>query len=519
MLIVTTLLVLIRQGRTQESYDIILRNGHVLDGSGNPWFRADVALRGVRIVAVGDLADASAEREINVAGLYVAPGFIDSHSHSAKGLASQDRSHAHPLLAQGVTTVLINPDGGGPVDLAQQREALMKDELGVNVAQLVPHGSIRREVLGMADRLATAEELNRMRNLVRQGMEQGAFGLSSGPFYAPGSYSDTWELVELAKVSSEYGGLYTSHIRDESNYTIGVVAAVDEVIQIAREADLPAVVTHIKVLGPPVWGYSFAVVQRIERARSEGLEVYADQYPYLASATALGAALLPRWAQAGGRDSLLMRLDNPDIMAKIRNAIGENLLRRGGAERIQFRRFQPDSSVEGRTLADVSAEWNMDPIETSIKMFRIGNPRIVSFNMHKRDVETFMVQPWIMTSSDGAYPRWGEGVPHPRAFGAFPRKLRKYVIEEGVMDLATAIRGMTSLPAQVFRIRDRGRVREGAYADLVVFDLKRLRDRATFTDPFHLSEGMVYVFVNGQAAILDGKFTNIMAGQVLSLKP
>jgi N-acyl-D-amino-acid deacylase len=234
------------------TFDLLIRNGYVLDGSGNPWFRADIAVRGDRIAAVGHLAGASARREIDATGLYVTPGFIDVHSHAGTALDDPERSPAQPLLAQGITTVFINPDGGGEVDLTAQREALLRDSLGVNVGQLVPHGSVRAAVIGMADRLATEAELDSMRLLVRQGMEAGAFGLSSGPFYAPGSFSDTRELVELAKVAAEYGGVYTSHIRDESNYSIGLEAAVEEVITVAREADLPGIVTHIKALGPPV---------------------------------------------------------------------------------------------------------------------------------------------------------------------------------------------------------------------------------------------------------------------------
>src|SRR5690606_6005485 len=231
------------------------------------------------------------------------PGFIDVHSHAGPGLATRELSGARPLLAQGITTVFVNPDGGGPVDLVQQRRDLLEHGLGVNVALMVPHGSVRRAVLGMEDRAPTPEELERMKALVREGMEAGAFGLSSGPYYAPGSFADTEELIALARIAAEHGGVYTSHIRDEADYTIGVVAAVDEVIRVAREAGLPGIVTHAKVLGPRVWGYSGAVVKRIQRARDAGIEVFADQYPYEASSTSLAAALLPRWAQAGGGDS------------------------------------------------------------------------------------------------------------------------------------------------------------------------------------------------------------------------
>jgi N-acyl-D-amino-acid deacylase len=291
-----------------QDYDILIRNGRVLDGSGNPWVAADIGITGDRIVAVGTLTGASATRVIDAAGLYVAPGFIDPHSHAGGGLASPDLSVARPLLAQGVTTVFVNPDGGGPVDMVEQRASLLEDGLGVNVAQMVPHGSVRGAVIGPDDRAPSAPELERMRSLVAQGMEAGAFGLSSGPYYAPGSFATTEELIELARVAGGHGGVYSSHIRDEADYTIGVVAAVDEVIRISREAELPGIVTHIKALGPRVWGYSGALVKRIERARADGVQVYADQYPYHASSTSLSAALLPRWAQAGGGDSLRARL-------------------------------------------------------------------------------------------------------------------------------------------------------------------------------------------------------------------
>jgi N-acyl-D-amino-acid deacylase len=496
-------------------YDILIRGGRVLDGTGNPWFRADVGIVGDRIVAVGDLAGTTAGQVIDATGLYVAPGFIDTHSHAGGGLAGPELSHARPLLAQGITTVFVNPDGGGSVDIAEQRRELMAHGLGVNVAQLVPHGAVRSAVLGMEDRLASADELEQMRALVRRGMEEGAWGLSSGPFYAPGSYSDTRELVELGRVAAERGGAYQSHVRDESTYTIGVVAAVDEVVTVAREAGMPGVWSHAKALGPDVWGYSLALIRRLERAREEGVEVYMDQYPYTASATGLTAALLPRWAQAGGSDSLQARLARPADLARIRVEMVENLARRGGADRIQFRRFVPDPSIEGLTLADVAREQGVDAIEAAIMLFRQGSPSIVSHNMDERDVALIMAHPMTMTASDGDLVPLDEGVPHPRSYGAFTRKLETYAVEQGAVTLEAAIRSMTSLPARVYRMPDRGQIRAGAVADVVVFDLARVHTPATFTDPHHLSEGMVHVLVNGQAAVSEGGFTGTLAGEVL----
>ena len=500
----------------QPAYDVLIRNGRVLDGSGNPWFYADVAIQGDRIFAIGDLADAEADTVIDASGLYVAPGFIDVHSHAGTGLATPELSHARPLLAQGITTVFVNPDGGGAVDLTKQRAALEKDGLGVNVAQLVPHGAVRDTVLGMADRAPTSEELEEMKGFVEAGMEAGAFGLSSGPFYAPGSFAETDELVELAKVAARYGGVYQSHIRDESSYSVGLVAAVDEVIQVAREAALPGIVTHIKALGPPVWGFSAAIVRRIEQSRQEGVAVYADQYPYEASATGLASALLPRWAQAGGRDALLSRIGDPDVRPRMLADMEKNLARRGGAERIQFRTYEPDTTIQGKTLAEVAEQRKTSALATALALIEGGYAGIVSFNMDKADVQAFMRQPWTMTSSDGDLVPMGQGVPHPRNYGAFPRKIRTYVLEENAIDLGSAIRSMTHLPASVMGLPDRGLLRPGTVADLVVFDLEQIRDRATFGDPHQLSEGIVHVFVGGRPAVEGGRFTDVLNGRVLA---
>lgn len=497
----------------QQQFDVIIRGGRVVDGSGNPWRLADVGISGDRVLAVGDLSEARASTAIDAAGLYVTPGFIDVHSHAAGGLESADRSDARALLTQGVTTVVVNPDGRSP-DIRRQRYALVEHGLGVNVAQMVGHGSTRGAVIGMDDRPATAAELERMRSIVRAGMEEGAFGLSSGLFYAPGSYAELDEVIALATVVAEFGGVYASHIRDEADYGIGVVASVDEVIEVARSARIPGVVTHVKALGPNVWGESATIVEHIEAARAEGVEMYADQYPYEASSTGLSAALLPRWSQAGGGEALAARFADPETRARIRAAMVENLARRGGADRIQF--TGGGAGMEGRTLQDLAAEQGIDPIDVAVELLSAGaGGGIISFNMQADDIHALMVQPWTMTASDGGLPRFGAGTPHPRAYGTFPRKIRKYVLEDGIVDLAAAIRSMTSLPAAAFRIRDRGSLRVGAYADVAVFDLDRIRDRATFLEPHQYSEGVVHVVVNGRVALTDGELTGNRAGEVL----
>lgn len=425
-------------------------------------------------------------------------------------------SEARPLLAQGITTVVVNPDGGGPVDLPGQRQALEADGLGVNVARLVPHGSIRRTVIGMEDRAATPQELEEMRVLVRTGMEAGAFGLSTGLFYAPASYAGTDEVIALAEVAAGFGGVHSSHIRDESDYSIGLIGAVEEVIAVSRATGIPGVVTHLKALGPRVWGQSGEVIGRIEAARAAGVEVWADQYPYPASATGLTAALFPRWAQAGGTEALRESLADPEARNRLRAAVLENLDRRGGAERLRFRYYAPDASIEGKSLQEVAAARGKDVVDVVFELAGAGSAGVVSFNMREDDIAAFMRQPWTMTASDGSLVPMGEGVPHPRAYGTFPRKIRTYVFEERVITLEAAIRSMTGMPAAVYRLPARGLVRAGQYADLVVFDAALLRDTATFREPHQYAEGMAYVFVNGRAAIDEGRFSGVFSGRVLA---
>jgi len=503
-------------GCADDPYDILIRGGMVLDGSGTEAVITDVAVQGDRIAAVGDLDGALAERVIDASGLYVAPGFIDLHSHASGGLASQGRSVARALLAQGITTAVINPDGGGPVDQVEQREALMEHGLGVNVVQLAPHASIRREAMdGSHDRAPTEAEMEEMRRMTREGMEAGAFGLSTGLFYTPGFYAETDEIIDLARIVAEFDGVHSSHIRDESDYSIGVVAAVQEIIDISRESGVAGIVSHVKALGPNVWGQSAEIVERIQAARDEGIEVWADQYPYNASATGFTAALVPAWARDGGTDAMIERFQDPETAPRIREGIAENLARRGGADRIMFR---GSGELVGLTLDDVAEDRGQDPVDAAFEMIRDGqSPGIISFNMHEDDIERLMRQEWTLTSTDGSLPEFGEGSPHPRGYGAFPRKLREYVVERGVVDLPFAIRSMTGASAEAFRLTNRGSLETGAIADLVVFDLALVDDPADFMDPHQYAEGMLYVLVNGQLAIDGGDFTDALAGRILNL--
>jgi N-acyl-D-amino-acid deacylase len=480
-----------------SGFDVLIRNGRVMDGSGNPWIRADVGLAGGRIAAVGRLAGASAPLTIDAADQIVAPGFIDVHSHAGESLERAELRPARPIVAQGVTTIFVNHDGAGPVDLASQRAHLEEGGIGLNVALLIGHGSVRREVLGTANRRPDSAELDRMRAIVRTAMNEGAFGLSSGLFYTPASYAATDELIALAVAAGEAGGVYTSHIRDESDYGIGLLAAVEEVIRIAEEGRLPGIVSHMKALGPDSWGLATAATMRIEAARARGVAVFADQYPYEASSTSLQAALMP-----GGGE--------PD-----RGTVAENLRRRGGPDAIQIAFYSPDRSLEGMKLSQIAEARSMSAVDTAIDLMKKGTASIVSFNMSETDIRHIMAQPYTMASSDGGLTLPGEGRPHPRNNGAFARRLAVYVRERDVVSLEFAVRSMTSLPASVFGMKDRGVIREGAAGDIAIFDPSKVKDLATYAEPHRLAEGVSFVLVNGVPVVAQGQFTGALPGRVL----
>jgi N-acyl-D-amino-acid deacylase len=498
-----------------DRFDILIKNGHVVDGNGNPWILADVGIVGDRIRAVGRLPVATAARVIDATNLTVTPGFIDVHSHAGPGLATEALKQGQPILAQGITTVLINPDGGGPTDLEAQRGRYRRQGIGPNVGLFAAHGSIRQSVMGMTDHDPDSEQVAKMVDMVRRGMREGAIGLSSGLYYAPGSYSKTDEVVAMARMAAQFGGVYASHIRDEGDYSVGVVAAVQEVITIAEQAGLIGVVTHMKALGPANHGLSMALIERIEAARARGVQVYADQYPYNASGTGIGGALIPRWAQVGGRDALLKRIRGQE-RAKVVADVRANLERRGGADTLLISRYSPDVSFEGRSLGELARKAGRPPEEYSLDLLERADASLVSFNMSERDIDLIMRQPWTMTSTDGDLVPMGQGKPHPRAYGAFPRKLRLYVKERNVVDLPFAIRSMTSLPAQVFALKDRGQLRPGAFADIVIFDPAKVSDTATYLEPHQLAEGMTYILVNGELVRDGAKFTTALPGRVVT---
>jgi len=471
-----------------------------MDGTGNPWLRADLGITGDRIVAVGALDGATAATVIDARDQVVSPGFIDVHSHAAEGIRNAALHQAQPLIAQGVTTLIVNPDGGGPIDLAAQRAAIEAARPGPNVALLIGHGSVRRAVMADARREPTGDELAKMKDLVRRAMDEGSFGLSSGLFYTPGSFAKTEEVIELTKVAAERGGLYTSHIRDEGNYDTGVRASVREVIRIAEEARTVGIVTHMKALGRDSWGLGPALVKDIEDARARGVQVFADQYPYEASSTSLRAALVP-----GG-------------VEPTEAIVEQNLKRRNGPDAVLIASYAADRSLNGKTLTEIATMKGLNPVRAALALMDGGNASIVSFNMSEDDIASIMRAPFTMASSDGGLITVGNSHPHPRDYGAFARRLAVYVRERKVVPLEFAIRSMTSLPASVFGLTDRGVIRPGAFADVVIFDPGAVRDAATYAEPQKLAEGVSDVLVNGVLIRRDGKFTDAAPGRVLRKK-
>lgn len=498
-----------RESQRVSKLDILIRGGGVIDGAGTDVIKADVGVAGDRIVFVGDAAkeNLQAERVIDATGLIVAPGFIDPHTHADDDLFDPERAANLPYLTQGVTTVFIGNDGRGRLPLGKALDQLQSQGVGSNVASFVGHGSVRQSAMGMSDAAPTPGQLEKMKSLVGQGMDDGAIGLSTGLYYAPGSYSKTEEVIELAKVAAEHGGVYDTHQRDESSYTIGLLASIEEIIRIGREAKIPVHISHIKALGADVWGQSGKAIEIINRARSAGVDVTANQYPYVASGTGLSASLLPRWAEAGGRQETLKRIDDPSVRPKLIAEMEQNLKRRGGANSLLIR-SAADRSLVGKRLDEIAKSRGKSPVETALDIIKSGNAGVTSFNMTENDIENFMKQPWVMTGSDGSGG-------HPRKYGTYPRKIREYVFNRHVISLPRMIRASSLQVAETFKLKDRGKLGLGYFADVIVFDEKTVADRSTYDNPEVFAEGVKYVIVNGKVAIDGGKYTGAMAGRVL----
>ncbi len=494
----------------QRPVDILIQGGTLIDGSGTPPRTADIAIQADRIVFVGDSSKANLKpaRTINAKGLTVSPGFIDPHAHVFEDLSDTRRKTNENYLRQGVTTVVAGNDGAGPFNVKTAIDKWRNSGIGTNAILLVGYGSVRREVLGMSAKAPTSEQLDAMRGLVKKAMDEGAFGLSTGLFYTPQNFGTTEEVIELAKVAAKYDGIYDSHMRDEGNYSIGLLGAIQETIRIGRESGARVHMAHIKALGVDVWGQSKEVIELVRKARKEGVRITADQYPYAASGTSLHASLLPPWSQEGGQAKLIERLDDATQREKITKETAENMRRRGGANSLLL--LSPrDASIRNKRLDEVAKLWNMPTVDAALKIIRNGGSGVASFNMSEDDIEALMKEDWVMTCSDGSFG-------HPRKYGTFPRKIRHYVLDRKVIPLHTAIHRSSGLTADTFHIQDRGRIVQGAYADVLIFDPAKIKDMATYEEPEKLADGMRWVFVNGRAAIDDGKYTGVLEGRALT---
>jgi N-acyl-D-amino-acid deacylase len=500
------------------TYDLVLRGGRVVDGTASPWYRADVAIKGDVIARIAPAITEPAARVIDVTGLVVAPGFIDIHTHARRGIF--ELPTADNYTRQGVTTLVEGPDGGSPLPIKAFLDKVAGQGIAPNFATFIGQGSIRSEVVGDADRKATADELAKMRALVRQGMQDGAFGLSSGLFYVPGTFTPTEEVIELAKVAGEMGGIYISHMRNEAN---GVVDSVRETIRIGEEGRLPTQATHHKVVGKAYWGRSVDTLKLVDEARARGVDATIDQYPYTASSTNIGSALLPSWALEGGREATLKRLKDPATRAKIK-AETAIIIRdeRGGGDpkNVVIAANQWDPTMAGKSLADVTAGRKLpvtleNAAETAMWIVEQGNAQGIFHAIGEEDLQRILVHPATMIASDGEVAIFGRNHPHPRSYGTFVRVLGHYARDKKLLPLETAVQKMSALPAQRLGLADRGVLRTGLKADIAVFDAARVRDTATFEKPHSYAEGVPYVLVNGQVIVDNGKLTAARPGRVL----
>lgn len=511
-----------------EPLDIAIMNGTVYDGSGEAPYHADIGIKDSKIVYIGKIKP-NTDRVIDAEGLYVSPGFIDMHNHAfftlddeiisfiGKDVDLDELRAVKNFLYQGVTTIISGNCGSGDCTIDSMFADIEKNGIGPNLLQLVGHGTIRMKVMGMADRAPTVEEMEKMKAMVREAMEGGAIGLSTGLFYAPGCYAKTEEIIELAKVVKEYGGIYATHVRDEgTNLMGGVEAAMREAIEIAETADVPVQIAHLKVSGTLGQGKAEAITQIFEEARARGVKLYADQYPYPAGSTNLSAIVLDRWIKAGG--NWMERFDDPKLRDKIRKAMSERIERVTGPEAILISSSRKKPEWEGKTLKEISESMDLSPTETAVEILKIEDPAVIAFMMDPAEVEYFMKKPYVMTSSDGMNVPFGMSKPHPRNYGAFTKKIRDFVLDKNVIAMEFAIRAATSLPAEMLGLEDRGWIKEGYVADILVFNPETIRDKGTWQEPHQYSEGVEYLLINGKFAIDNGNFTGILPGKPIRLK-
>lgn len=502
--------------------DILLTGGMLYSGADEPPMAGDIGIIGDRIVAIGELSGRESALTLDVSGLAVVPGFVDIHSHAVR-VDLNDGIFRWPdaenKIRQGVTTVVGGPDGSSPLPITDAFDALAAAPASVNYATFVGHGSIRERVIGEEDRPATDEEMELMQEQVRVAMESGAFGLSSGLIYAPGRFAQTEEVIALARVAGEYGGIYISHMREEG---LAVLDSVAETIRIGEEGGLPTQITHHKIVGAPMWGSSVETLRLVDDAVARGVDVSIDQYPYTASSTSL-TILFPGWSLDGGRAELLARMDNAEQRQRLKNDIVYNIeMDRGGDDpaNVVIAQCPHDNTLNGLNLSEIlrlqeRGVSHQNAAELLMELVYAGNCAAVFHAIDEDDVRNIMRHERTMIASDGGIEGPSERVPHPRNYGSFARVLGHYARDEGVLPQHTAIHKMSMMPADRIKLRDRGRLELGAVADIAVIDLLTVIDRSTFETPHRYSEGVHHVFVGGQAVLLDGEMTGALPGRVL----
>jgi dihydroorotase/N-acyl-D-amino-acid deacylase len=498
-------------------FDILITGAKVVNGSGSPWFYGDVGIRGDTIAAVGLIPQADATVRIDSRGMVVAPGFIDIHSHGRRGINAVPT--AENYLREGVTTFLEGQDGSSAVPLGPFLKGLRQTPISVNFATCVGQGSIRSEVIGLANRKARPEEIEKMKGLTEQAMRDGAFCLSTGLFYVPGNFTPTEEVIELARVVGRMGGFHISHMRDEAAH---VIDSVKETIRIGEEGGLPTQITHHKIIGQPNWGQSVETLKLVEAARARGVDVTIDQYPYTASSTGI-SALLPQWSLEGGQKSTAERLAAPDQRARIKATVVENLKfdrGAGDAKNVAIVTCGFDRSLAGKNLSEITRDRGHEPTlenaaETAMDLVSQGGCSAVYHAIAEADVVRIMRSPYAMVGSDGEIPVFGQQAPHPRSYGTFARVLGVYVREQHVISLEEAVRKMSGFPAERMKLWDRGLLLPGMKADVIVFDPATIADRATYEQPHQYSVGVNEVIVNGKLVLHQGKVTAERPGKVL----
>jgi N-acyl-D-amino-acid deacylase len=505
-----------RAWRAPEApYDLVIKNARVVDGAGNPWFRADVAVKGGRIARVGRIAASEGKRVIDARGQVVAPGFIDVHTHVENIYEQPD---AENFVHMGVTTLVTGNCGGSALDVGKFLGRASDTHVAVNLATLVGHNTVRRAVFGEANRAPTPEELEKMKALVERAMQDGAVGLSTGLYYVPGAYAKTEEVVELAKVAARYGGVYATHMRDEGS---GVADSIRESIEIGERAGLPVEISHFKISTKRLWGQSNMTLGLVRDARRRGLSVTVDQYAYTASSTSLDSRL-PDWVEEGGREEGKKRIADPTQHARILSEM-KNSLKKSGFKDFSYASvasYAAKHEYDGKNILEITklarGKTDVDSqVEQILEMYSAGGAAMVYHSMGEDDVRRIMREPFTMIASDSGVRKFGEGVPHPRGYGNNARVLGEYVRGLGLISLEDAVRKMTSLPAQTFGLRDRGMLREGMAADLVVFDDAAVSDPATFDKPHQYAVGFSYVLVNGEVVLDSGRMTGARPGAAL----